>query len=194
MTTISDAFSEAYVLFSDIDLHKELTEDKYLVPDFMDKVESLFHSIVWEQLGKDVAEYICPVVTVSVDSSKVTSRKIKKETLIKGLSPDIRISTSFSKVNPRMFPYIPEDARKGLTPILDLELSEVQSHYEGLVRLNEVYYLHLAREGAQKVLDQLNKRLEEVGGLKVRLDHLNDPQLTAEALNGAIYQINEEEL
>ena len=197
MTTINDTFSEAYVLFSEVDLSKELTEEKYLVSDFMNKVESLFHLIVWEQLGKDVAEYICPVVTVSVDASKVTSRKIKKETLIKGLSPNVHISTSFSKVNPRMFPYIPNEVKERLTPILDLNLSEVQTHYEELVQLNEMYYLYLAREGAKKVLDHISKRLEEETGFKdstLALDHLYDPQLTTEALNGVIYQINEEEV
>lgn len=193
MTTINDAFSEAYVLFGGVDLSEKLTEDKYLVPVFVDKVQNLFHNIVYEQLGKDVAEYICPVVTVSVDASKVTSRKIKKETLIKGLSPNIHISTSFSKINPRMFPYIPEKVKEGLTPILDLDLSEVQAHYEKLVQLNEMYYLHLAREGAKRVLDHINKRLE-VKESELALDYLYDPQLTTEALNGVIYQINEEEL
>lgn len=193
MTTINDAFSEAYVLFGDVDLSEELTEDKYLVPVFMDKVQSVFHNIVYEQLGKEVAEYICPVVTVSVDVPKASSRRIKKETLIERLSPNIHISTSFSKVHPRMFPYIPEKAKEGLTPILDLDLSEVQAHYEKLVQLNEMYYLHLAREGAKRVLDRINKRLEGQEP-ELALDYLYDPQLTVEALNGVIYQINEEEL
>lgn len=55
MTTINDAVSKAYTTFNSLDLNHELTGDKYTAEQFIKEVEGVFHKVVWEELGTDVA-------------------------------------------------------------------------------------------------------------------------------------------
>lgn len=197
MTTINDAVSKAYTTFNSLDLNHELTGDKYTAEQFIKEVEGVFHKVVWEELGTDVANLVVPTVHFDVDVQKGTSRRIKTTTLVDALLPQTSVSTYYSKLHPRMFPYIPKKVKDTLPDILDLDTKDVQSHYEELVQMNELYYLHQARHGMQQALDRIDKMVDEATQAHPDIvidEKLFDTELSQDALDGIIVQLKEEEL
>lgn len=197
MTTINDAVSNAYTTFSSLDLNHELEGDKYTAEQFIKEVEGIFHKVVWEELGTDVANLVVPTVHFDVDVQKGTSRRIKTTTLVDALLPQVSVSTYYSKLHPRMFPYIPKKVKDTLPDIVDLDTKDVQSHYEMLSQTNLLYYLHQARHGMQQALDSIDKMVDDAtqAHSDIVIDtELFDNELSQGALDGIILQLKEEEL